>query len=124
MNLYQYLQIQINLHELDDGFTFHCPFPSQWNFRAKELCHLSDGYHCLYDTNKVQNIEACRDEPQFEAPGNLCISTLNSFRNIIFLKRWTGIFFTSLMQNLGCMLMNISLIHVERIKDAICLTLC
>ncbi|XP_052077387.1 uncharacterized protein LOC127715390 isoform X2 [Mytilus californianus] len=70
LSLLLLLLIQINLHGLDNGFTFHCPFPSQWNFRAKGLCHLSDGYHCLYDANKVQNIEACRDGPQFEAPGN------------------------------------------------------
>ncbi|XP_052077388.1 uncharacterized protein LOC127715390 isoform X3 [Mytilus californianus] len=64
------LLIQTVIHGLDNVFTLHCPFPSQWYFRSKTLCHISDGYHCLYDANKKQNTEACRDGPQFEAPGH------------------------------------------------------
>ncbi|XP_076071602.1 uncharacterized protein LOC143042987 [Mytilus galloprovincialis] len=37
--------------------------------KAKALCNVSDRYHCLTDANKIRNIEACRNNPQFDAPG-------------------------------------------------------
>lgn len=58
-----------HLWGLDDNLTLNCPFHSQWDFRAKELCNISNQYYCLYDANKMQNVETCRDRPQFEAPG-------------------------------------------------------
>lgn len=51
------------------AFTLNCPFHSQWNIRAKDVCNISDRYLCLYDANKMLNVEACRIEPQLDAPG-------------------------------------------------------
>ncbi|XP_052077391.1 uncharacterized protein LOC127715391 isoform X2 [Mytilus californianus] len=69
--IYQFLFFIINttLYGLDNAFTLHCPFNSQWKFKARGKCNISDTYQCLYDVNKLQNIESCRDRPHFEAPG-------------------------------------------------------
>lgn len=61
--------MEINLGGLADALTLDCPFHSQWDLRANELCSISNQYLCLYDANKMQNVEACRDRPQFDAPG-------------------------------------------------------
>lgn len=66
---HEYLQITTTLFELDKAYNLHCPFRSYWKLRAEKMCNEYDRYHCLYDANKMQNVEGCRDKPQFDAPG-------------------------------------------------------
>ncbi|XP_071125223.1 uncharacterized protein [Mytilus edulis] len=62
-------------------YTLNCPDLSQWTTRANGMCNISDRYQCLYDANKKQNVEACRDGPKFEAPGYK-IQIIGSFESV------------------------------------------
>ncbi|CAG2244763.1 unnamed protein product [Mytilus edulis] len=64
-----------------DAYTLNCPVLSQWTTRANGMCNISNRYHCLYDANKKQNMEACRDGPKFEAPGYK-IQIIGSFERV------------------------------------------
>lgn len=59
------VQNVLHSYELD------CPSCLQRQIRRNAKCNTSDGYMCLFDENKEENIEVCRNKPEFEQPGKL-----------------------------------------------------
>ncbi|XP_076070598.1 uncharacterized protein LOC143042222 [Mytilus galloprovincialis] len=50
-------------------YSFRCPVQAHWKHRSEATCDSWDKYFCVYDQNKNNFSEFCRDNPDFEAPG-------------------------------------------------------
>ncbi|VDI82026.1 Hypothetical predicted protein [Mytilus galloprovincialis] len=47
-----------------------CPHSSQWKLRGSGFCNNTyPWYNCLYDENRMQYTEFCRNHPKFQRPG-------------------------------------------------------
>ncbi|CAC5358298.1 unnamed protein product [Mytilus coruscus] len=51
------------------AFDFQCPSLNQWMLRARSHCVITDGYICLFDVNRNDFGEICRNKSYFESPG-------------------------------------------------------
>lgn len=62
-------------------YSFQCPVQAHGKHRSEASCDSWDNYICLYDQNKNNYTEFCRENPDFEAPGNTLFIVLNCKRH-------------------------------------------
>ena len=65
--LYLQVSISVSVYEYPD---LQCPAHSQWDYRAKEYCNITENYLCLYDVNEKHFLELCEKDPAYDTAGD------------------------------------------------------
>lgn len=72
------------LYKISEAFySLQCPVPAHWKQRSKVSCDSWDSYICLYDRNENKYTEFCRENPDFEAPGNTVFLIVQNCKHLV-----------------------------------------
>ncbi|CAC5422111.1 unnamed protein product [Mytilus coruscus] len=60
-----------------NGFQLRCPYSSEWNIRATQICGKLSKYYCLWDDYQKEYNESCRDKAELWPKGTKLVISQN-----------------------------------------------